>query len=138
LCRKHRLRVCQSLMFGGPGEDRSTVMETLALMDELKPQAVIAMTGIRIMQGTALERQARAEGYLGQDEDLLHPRFYFSQGLGEDVVGLIEEQARSRPNWIVPGLGVRQNVAVLQQMRGRDIKGQLWRLVSLQAQEGNA
>jgi radical SAM superfamily enzyme YgiQ (UPF0313 family) len=132
LCRKHRLRVCQSLMFGGPGEDRSTVTETLALMDELKPQAVIAMTGIRIMQGTRLERQARDEGYLSADEDLLQPRFYFSRGLGEDVVGLIEEQSRARPHWIVPGLGVRQNVEVLRQLRGRDIKGQLWRLVSLQ------
>jgi hypothetical protein len=96
------------------------------------------MTGICIMQGTALERQARADGTLGPDEDLLQPRFYFSQGLGEDVVGLIEEQARSRPNWIVPGLGVRQNVAALRQLRDRDIKGQLWRMVSLQDAEGRA
>jgi radical SAM superfamily enzyme YgiQ (UPF0313 family) len=132
LCRKHRLRVCQSLMFGGPGEDRSTVLETLALMDELDPQAVIAMTGIRIMAGTALERQARSEGALGLDEDLLHPRFYFSASLGQEVVGLIERHALSRPNWIVPGLGVRQNVEALRAMRQRDVKGQLWRMVSLQ------
>ena len=50
----------------------------------------------------------------------------FATALGDIAASmkLIEEQARSRPHWIVPGLGVRQNVAVLRAMRQRDIKGQ--------------
>jgi radical SAM superfamily enzyme YgiQ (UPF0313 family) len=129
LCRRHRLRTCQSLMFGGPGEDRDSVAETLALMDTLRPNAVIAMTGIRIMAGTELEKQARADGSLGPDEDLLAPRFYFSRDLGEDVVGLIDTHARSHGQWIVPGLGVRENVSELRALRESNVKGQLWPMV---------
>jgi radical SAM superfamily enzyme YgiQ (UPF0313 family) len=129
LCRRHRLRTCQSLMFGGPGENLDSVAETLALMEVLRPNAVIAMTGIRIMAGTELEKQARLDGSLGPDEDLLAPRFYFSRDLGEDVVDLIDRHARSHGQWIVPGLGVRENVGELRALRESNVKGQLWPMV---------
>jgi radical SAM superfamily enzyme YgiQ (UPF0313 family) len=129
LCRKHRLRTCQSLLFGAPGEDEESVAETLALMDALNPNAVIAMTGIRIMAGTELERQARGDGSLAPDDDLLAPRFYFSRDLGENVVGLIDRHAKTRGQWIVPGLGVRENVGELRALRSNNVKGQLWPLV---------
>jgi radical SAM superfamily enzyme YgiQ (UPF0313 family) len=135
LCRKHRLRTCQSLMFGGPGEDRETVAETLSLMDELRPNAVIAMTGIRIMAGTELEKQARADGSLAPGDDLLSPRFYFSRSLGADVVGMIDAHAKTHSQWIVPGLGVRENVGALRALRQNNVKGQLWPMVG---QEGAA
>jgi radical SAM superfamily enzyme YgiQ (UPF0313 family) len=134
LCRKHRLRTCQSLMFGGPGEDRESVAETLSLMEELRPHAVIAMTGIRIMAGTELERQARADGSLGPEDDLLFPRFYFSRDLGEDVVGMIDAHARTHGQWIVPGLGVRENVGELRALRRNNVKGQLWPMVGQEAE----
>ena len=52
------------ILFGGPGETEETVLETFALMDEVAPTAVIAMTGIRIFPGTPLHRQALAEGII--------------------------------------------------------------------------
>ena len=41
----------------------------------------------------------------------------------------IEAYARSHSNWIVPGLGIKTNINVLQSLRERKIKGQLWRLL---------
>lgn len=129
LCRAHGLRQCQSLMFGAPGEDASSVRETIALMDELNPEAVIAMTGVRIMPGTALERRARREGVLAEGDSLLEPRFWFDAD--EETLALIEAKAAADARWIVPGLGVRQNAAVLRRLRSQGVKGQLWRFAGM-------
>ncbi len=129
LCRRHELKFCHSLIFGGPGETRTTVEETLALMDELRPTAVIAMTGVRILPGTAMVEIAIRDGQLEPDDDLLEPRFYLSPALRGELVDRIEAHARARPNWIVPGRSIRTNVEVLQRLRERRVKGQLWRLL---------
>src|ERR1051325_10704965 len=54
LCREHGIKFAHSLIFGGPGETRETVEETIALMAELRPTAVIAFTGIRVLPGTGM------------------------------------------------------------------------------------
>jgi hypothetical protein len=121
--------MCHSLIFGGPGETRQTVSETLALMDELKPTAVFAMTGIRILPGTEMVEIALRDGQIDADDNLLYPKFYISPALGDELIDAIEAYAHAHSNWIVPGKGIRTNVRVLQELRERKIKGQLWRLL---------
>jgi len=130
LCHAHHLKFAHSLIFGGPGETDQTVAETIALMDELRPTAVIAMTGIRILPGTGMVDIALRDGQIEPDDDLLYPRFYVSPTLGEELIERIEAHARCHRNWIVPGLGIKTNVQVLQKLRSRKIKGQLWRLLA--------
>lgn len=129
LCHRHGLKFCHSLIFGGPGETAETVEETLALMDAVQPTAVIAMTGIRILPGTGMVDIALADGQLDADDTLLYPRFYVAPTLGDTLIDRIEAHARTHRNWIVPGKGIRTNVQVLQRLRERKIKGQLWRLL---------
>jgi radical SAM superfamily enzyme YgiQ (UPF0313 family) len=129
LCHKHGLKFCHSLIFGGPGETRETVTETLDLMDELRPTAVIAMTGIRVLPGTEMVEIALRDGQIDADDNLLYPKFYISPALGDELIERIEAYARSHSNWIVPGKGIKTNVQVLQKLRERKIKGQLWRLL---------
>jgi len=129
LCHKYRLKFCHSLIFGGPGETAATVEETIALMDELKPTAVIAMTGIRVLPGTGMVEIALRDGQMHPDDSLLWPTFYVSPGLEDALIERIDAYARRRTNWIVPGLGIKTNVAVLRKLRDRHIKGQLWRLL---------
>lgn len=130
LCHEHGLRFCHTLIFGGPGETEQTVSQTIALMDELKPTAVIAMTGIRILPGTGMVDIALRDGQLDADDNLLHPKFYVAPTLFEDdLIERIESYAHGHSNWIVPGLGIKTNVKVLQKLRERKIKGQLWRLL---------
>ncbi|MEO2169787.1 MAG: radical SAM protein, partial [bacterium] len=129
LCHKYGLRFCHSLIFGGPGETMATVQETLDLMDEVKPTAVIAMTGIRILPGTEMVRIACEDGVLEPDDDLLYPRFYIAPTFEADLIEKVEAYANTHANWIVPGKGIKTNVAVLQKLRDHKIKGQLWRLL---------
>ena len=129
LCHQHGLKFCHSLIFGGPGETHQTVTETLELMDDLKPTAVIAFTGIRVLPGTGMVEIALRDGQIDADDNLLYPKFYVSPGLGDDLIERIEAYARAHPNWIVPGKGIKTNIQVLQKLRERKIKGQLWRLL---------
>ena len=129
LCHQYRLKFCHSLIFGGPGETPETVSETLALMDELKPTAVIALTGIRVLPGTGMVDIALRDGQIDSDDNLLHPKFYISAALGDDLIERIEAYAHRHSNWIVPGKGIKTNIQVLRKLRERKIKGQLWRLL---------
>jgi radical SAM superfamily enzyme YgiQ (UPF0313 family) len=129
LCHRYGLKFCHSLIFGGPGETRATVTETIELMDELKPTAVIALTGIRVLPGTEMVQIALRDGQIDEDDNLLYPKFYISPGLEDELIERIEAYARAHPNWIVPGKGIKTNIQVLQKLRERKIKGQLWRLL---------
>jgi radical SAM superfamily enzyme YgiQ (UPF0313 family) len=129
LCHKYRLKFCHSLIFGGPGETQQTVTETIALMDELKPTAVVAMTGIRVLPGTGMVEIALRDGQIDADDNLLYPKFYISPALGDELIARIEAYAHAHANWIVPGKGIKTNIQVLRKLRERKIKGQLWRLL---------
>jgi len=129
LCHKYQLKFCHSLIFGGPGETAQTVTETIALMDELQPTAVIALTGIRVLPGTGMVEIALADGQIDEDDNLLYPKFYISRALGDELIDRIEAYAHTHSNWIVPGKGIKTNIQVLQKLRERKIKGQLWRLL---------
>jgi radical SAM superfamily enzyme YgiQ (UPF0313 family) len=129
LFHDQRIKFCHSLIFGGPGETRDTVEETISLMEELKPTAVIAFTGIRVLPGTGMVDIALRDGQIDPDDNLLHPKFYVSPELGDEVVDRIESYARAHSNWIVPGKGIKTNIAVLQRLREKKVKGQLWRLL---------
>jgi radical SAM superfamily enzyme YgiQ (UPF0313 family) len=129
LCHQHNLKFCHSLIFGGPGETEHTVAETIALMDDTQPTAVIALTGIRVLPGTGMVEIALRDGQIDADDNLLYPKFYISPGLEDGLIERIESYARQHSNWIVPGLGIKTNVQVLQKLRERKVKGQLWRLL---------
>jgi radical SAM superfamily enzyme YgiQ (UPF0313 family) len=129
LCAEYGLKFCHSLIFGGPGETEASIDQTLALMEELRPTAVIAMTGIRILPGTGMVEIALRDGQIEADDPLIEPRFYVSPALGDALIDRIDAYARQQSNWIVPGLGIKTNIAVLRTLRDRQIKGQLWRLL---------
>jgi len=129
LCHRHHLKFCHSLIFGGPGETLQTVSETVALMEEVQPTAVIAMTGIRILPGTGMVEIALRDRQIDADDNLLYPKFYIAPTLGDELIEHIESYARTHANWIVPGKGIKTNIQVLQRLRERKIKGQLWRLL---------
>jgi radical SAM superfamily enzyme YgiQ (UPF0313 family) len=101
-CEHAGIDFCHSLIFGGPGESSETVRETVRLMDEIRPKAVIAMTGIRIYPGTEIARRAVDEGLIAPRESLLGPRFYFA-GKERGLLRLISSLAAERRNWFLPG-----------------------------------
>ncbi|RII27761.1 MAG: B12-binding domain-containing radical SAM protein [Geobacter sp.] len=81
LLSEHGIRRMGFLLLGGPGETKATVRESLAFADSLKLDMLKVTMGIRIYPGTALEKVAREEGVLAEEDDLLLPRFYMAKGL---------------------------------------------------------
>lgn len=129
LCRDRGMDFAHYMLFGGPGECRETVLESFALMDEVEPTAVIAMTGIRIYPNTAIERAALRDGIIRTGESLLDPVFYISPVIKDDLCQLVTEEALKRRNWIVPGLEVNISSAMLDAIRRFPVKGPLWKLM---------
>ena len=102
------LDVCHSLLFGGPGETPGTVAETIRVMDELAPTAVVAMAGLRVYPGTALAVLARDAGLVGERDSLLTPCFYAAGvAAGDPRTHRLFEQERTaaagRRSWFLPG-----------------------------------
>ncbi len=100
--------VCHSLLFGGPGESPETVAETVRVMDEVAPTAVVAMVGLRIYPGTKLAEVARDAGVIGERQPLLEPRFYAAGRMAGDPEMMwlprqVQEAAATRRSWFLPG-----------------------------------
>ncbi len=126
-CKEAGVDYCHSLIFGGPGETGETIEETVRLMEEISPRAVVAMTGIRIYPRTELARIALKEGVLSPAESLLTPRFYFSpmgsSALLKSVYGAVE----NRRNWFFPGEKNWDSTLGFKALHFLYRKGPLWR-----------
>ena len=83
---KAGIRALWIFLVGGPGETRKSLEETLRFarwrLD--RGDSVYLTVGLRIYPGTTLHRIAISEGRVAGDDSLLHPSFYFSEGLGFD------------------------------------------------------
>lgn len=64
LCHKHGIRPRAYLMVGNPGEDESTVDETIALMKELRPYDTWGASITMIEPGTRLYELAKQKGII--------------------------------------------------------------------------
>ncbi len=70
------------------------------LADSLDLEALRITVGIRVYPSTPLARQARLEGVVGENDDLLFPRFYLKHGLEEWIRKSVREFAAHRPHCI--------------------------------------
>jgi radical SAM superfamily enzyme YgiQ (UPF0313 family) len=129
LCLEFGVDFAHYLLFGGPGEDQETVMESFLLMDNVKPTAVIAMTGIRVYPGTPIHSQALADGVISPGAAILDPVFYISPSIRDSLCAIITNLAKQRKNWIVPGLEINVSDAMLEAMRHFPVRGPLWKLM---------
>lgn len=109
---------------GGPGETIETAEESLNLMRELKPTAVIVATGIRIYPNTPLAKIALEEGY--DLKNLLVPQFYISKGLGENVEETIQNFAKKYPEFVFEGVHKKTSNEILKVMRRMGFDGPSW------------
>jgi len=126
LCREGGLRFCHSLLIGSPGETAETVRRTLDVMEETRPNAIIAMLGIRIFPGTRLEKIARKEGVL-RGPIGLEPHFYFSPAMDMDAVTrMLKDFGEKHPNFIMPGIRLRMTDKIRKRLRAHGLIGPLW------------
>jgi radical SAM superfamily enzyme YgiQ (UPF0313 family) len=124
--REAGLEVCHSLSLGSPGETPETLQETLQLMEEIAPTAVIAMVGLRVFPGTGLALLAREEGIVSRFHDFLTPTFYIAPSVRGMVLDFCRKAAMAHPNWIFPGMGINISPRLQAKLRRIGVKGPLW------------
>ena len=129
LFREAGLATAHYLLFGGPGENDATISESVALMDELAPDAVIVMVGIRVYAGTHLHEVALREGVVAPGQCLLEPVFYPAEPDLRRIAERVAEAAGQRRTWIVPGLDVNTSTGVLEVLRRRHPRGPVWKVL---------
>jgi radical SAM superfamily enzyme YgiQ (UPF0313 family) len=130
VCRDRGLPFCHSLVFGGEGETWDTVAETVEVMDACRPTAVTAMCGVRVYPETPLAERLLARGEAARVEDFHEPWFYFAPAVRDGLADAVAAVARARGNWLLPGRRADEDEALFQRLRGRGLKGDLWRYVT--------
>jgi len=130
---KAGLRVCHTVIFGGPGETESSVRATCQALRSMRPTAVVAMTGVRLYPGTPLTRQLVAEGKIRSGDAGLLPTFYVEQAVRDFLPGYLQRQALEAGNWVLPGLSPPLLPASQRLLRAMGIAGPLWRLLRFSA-----
>jgi radical SAM superfamily enzyme YgiQ (UPF0313 family) len=88
-----------SLLIGGPGENRETVEETVAFLEQRKPFLLDFCVGIRLMPGTDLAYIAMQEGVISPDDPLMEPKFYVSPEIEDWVEDYLKDVCSRHPNW---------------------------------------
>jgi len=129
-CRKAGIDFCHSLILGGPGETRESIIETIRMMDEIAPKAVIAMTGLRIYPGTEMHRIAIEEGLCETGQSLLEPMFYFSQMGPQKLLETAWQAADWKKNWFFPGRKDWSSTTGYRVLNFFCRKGPVWRTFS--------
>ena len=103
-CLEAGMQVCQTVIFGGPGESEASVRATCRALRRMAPTAVVAMTGVRLYPGTPLTNSLIAQGGVRGDDTGLLPAFYIDPAVREFPPDYLRRQACEAGNWVLPGL----------------------------------
>jgi len=127
-CMEAGLKVCQTIIFGAPGETRESVSATCRTLRKMNPTAVVAMTGVRLYPGTPLTMSLIKEGKINADDVGLLPTFYIEPAVSDFLPEFLQQQAYETGNWVLPGLVDPIQPVSQRLLRGLGIAGPLWRL----------
>jgi radical SAM superfamily enzyme YgiQ (UPF0313 family) len=128
-CLEAGLRVCQTLIFGAPGETRASIRATCAALRRMNPTAVVAMTGVRLYPGTPLTNSLINEGRIAAGAIGLLPAFYVEPAVADFLPDYLQQQAYEAGNWVLPGLAAPILPASQRLLRALGVSGPLWRLL---------
>ena len=101
LCEESDLPYTVGQTFGAPGETRETVERKLAFLRGINPAVANLRVGIRMLPGSKSTDQARSEGRVFDDGDLIQPTFYVAKSVEDWIVGHLQTEASHNPNWNV-------------------------------------
>ena len=128
-CMDAGLKVCQTLIFGAPGETPASIRATCQALQRMQPTAVVAMTGVRLYPGTPITDSLIAEGRVRSEDIGLIPTFYIEPEVADFLPGYLQQQAHRAGNWVLPGLVAPLLPPSQRVLRGLGISGPLWRLL---------
>ena len=101
LCEEGGLAYAVGLTFGAPGETRDTVEQKLEFLRGIAPAVANLRVGIRMLPGSKSADQARSEGQVFSDGDLLQPAFYVADSVKDWIIDHLQAEASSNPAWSI-------------------------------------
>ena len=101
LCDEGELPYTVGQTFGSPGETRETVEQKLVFLRAINPTVANLRIGIRMLPGSKSTDQARADGRVFADSDLLMPTFYVSESVNDWIVDHLQSEAIKNPSWSI-------------------------------------
>jgi radical SAM superfamily enzyme YgiQ (UPF0313 family) len=101
LCEEGGLPYTVGQTFGSPGETRETVEQKLVFLRAINPTVANLRIGIRMLPGSKSTDQARADGRVFADSDLLMPTFYVSESVNDWIVDHLQSEASKNPSWSI-------------------------------------
>ena len=99
ILKKFKIKQTGFLLLGGPGENETTLQQSLEFAESLDLDAMKLSCGIRIYPGTELARQAVKEGIIEPDDDLLFPKFYIAAEIKDHLKEIAGTWVGKHPNW---------------------------------------
>ncbi len=126
------MRYSHFIIFGGPGETRATVEETLARAELLPGAYYFGTLGMRIYPDTPLWQLAAPEAHGESPADyLVEPRFYIAPEFTlESLHARLREYQAKNPNWIV-GDPPPAFTETMEKLRRRGVHGSMWEYAEL-------
>ena len=101
LCEEGGLAYAVGQTFGAPGETRDTVEQKLEFLRGIDPAVANLRVGIRMLPGSKSADQARSEGQVFSDGDLLQPAFYVADSVKDWIIDHLQAEASSNPTWSI-------------------------------------
>ena len=101
LCEEGGLPYTVGQTFGAPGETRKTVEQKLVFLRNINPAVANLRVGIRMLPGSRSTAQARAEGRIFDDGDLMLPTFYVAESVKDWIVDHLQAEAKLNSSWSV-------------------------------------
>ena len=99
LCEEQDLHYTISFTFGEPGETRQTVEAKIGFLRRIKPAMANLRVGVSVVPGTAVAAQAKAEGVITDDNDLIKPTFYLAAPVRHWIVDYLQAEKATQPRW---------------------------------------
>ncbi len=99
LCEEQDLHYTIGFTFGEPGDTRDTVEAKLDFLRRIKPAMANLRVGVSVLPGTAVAAQARAEGLITDDNDLIKPTFYLAASVRDWIVDYLQAEKAKNPRW---------------------------------------
>ena len=101
LCEEGDLPYTVGQTFGAPGETRETVEQKMVFLRDINPAVANLRVGIRMLPGSRSTDQARSDGRIFDDGDLIKPTFYVAESVKDWIVDHLRNEASQRSGWSV-------------------------------------
>lgn len=124
--KRQGLYVAHYFLFGGPGETKDTLDESLTNIDKIEKAVLFLFCGMRIYPNTRLFESALKEGLMQASSDILEPFFYQSPHISDEfIMDKVAERKNGRINWIT-GAGGDETEKMITLMYDKGYSGPLW------------